>query len=198
MRAIPRHFTVAAALFLTMVGPGRANEKPAAQAKAEQAATPAAATSPAVANSECMDCHEAEFKPRKKGLAPEWIGVKPEVFAHSAHGKLNCVDCHSSITETPHPSKLPAVDCASCHTKALSKHAFHARLLQTPIPKGKDTSCAECHGNHDTIARKSKEFAFTDGRQTEACGRCHEPERADYFASAHGAHPTEGKRIAPD
>lgn len=198
MRAFPRHLTVAAAIFLVLTVPLRAEEKPADQAKSAPPAPQAPAAAPAVANSECMDCHEAEFKPRKKGLAPEWIGVKPEVFAHSAHGKLNCVDCHSSITETPHPSKLPAVDCAGCHSKALSKHAFHARLLQAPIPKGKDTSCTECHGNHDTVARKSKEFAFTDGRQTEACGRCHETERSDYFASAHGAHPTEGKRIAPD
>ncbi len=157
-----------------------------------------ATAAPAVANSECMDCHEAEFKPRRKGLAPEWIGVKPEVFAHSSHGKLNCVDCHASITETPHPSKLPAVDCTACHAKALPKHQFHPRLAQSPIPVGKDTTCTECHGGHDTAPVKSKDFSFVDGRQIESCGKCHDAEHNDYVASAHGVRSSEGKRITPD
>ncbi len=157
-----------------------------------------AKSAPAVANSECMDCHEAEFKPRKKGMQPEWIGVRAEIFAHSAHGKLNCVDCHSSITETPHDSKVPAVQCATCHDKALPKHPFHPRIAASPMPAGKDTSCRECHGTHDTVPVSLKDFGFADGRQTESCGRCHEAERKDFAASAHGARPVDGKRLTPD
>ena len=170
---------------------------PAPAKKADPA--PATATAgPAVANSDCMDCHEAEFKPRKKGLPPEWIGVRPEIFAHSAHGKLNCVDCHSSVTEVPHANKLPPVQCVACHQKALEKHAFHPRLLANPVPPGRDTSCIECHGNHDTVPVKQKDFAFADGRQTESCGRCHEAARKDFVASAHGMHPAGAKRLTPD
>ena len=40
-------------------------------APATPAAAPAAAKIPAVLNSECMDCHEAEFKPLKKGQPAE-------------------------------------------------------------------------------------------------------------------------------
>src|SRR3954471_5444015 len=90
-------------------------------ATAGRAAEPASAAKPAVPNSECMDCHEAEFKPRKKGLAPEWIGVRPDVFAKSAHAKNNCVDCHNTITEAQHPSKLSPAQCASCHDGALAQ-----------------------------------------------------------------------------
>lgn len=68
------------------------------------AVTPA---KPAVPNSDCMDCHEAEFKPLKKGEPAVWTGVRPEILKKSVHGKLNCVDCHAGIAETPHPSKLP-------------------------------------------------------------------------------------------
>ena len=53
---------------------------------------------PVVANKDCMDCHEAEFKPRKRGLPPEWIGVRPELYAKSVHGTVNCVDCHVDAT----------------------------------------------------------------------------------------------------
>ena len=153
---------------------------------------------PAVPNSECMDCHEAEFKARKKGLLPEWIGVKPDVYAHSAHSKLNCIECHGTITETPHPSKLPPVQCASCHEKSLAKHEFHPRLALTPLPEGKDTSCVECHGAHDTAGVKQKEFAFAGASQTASCGRCHESAAKDYLASAHAAEPASANRAAPD
>ena len=165
--------------------------------RAAEAGNRGAAT-PAVPNSECMDCHAAEFKPRKKGLPPEWIGVKPEVFAGSAHGKLNCVECHTTITESPHPSKLPPVQCVSCHEKSTGQHAFHPRLALTPVPDGKDTSCKECHGSHDTVAVKKNGFSFASSRQTETCGRCHEGAQKAYLASAHAVTPAGKERITPD
>src|ERR1035437_4944621 len=113
-----------------------------------------AQAAPAVANSECMDCHEAEFKPRKKGQSAEWVGVKPAEFAGSVHGKLNCVDCHTAIKETPHPAKLPLAQCISCHEKSPAKHVFHPNLALTPLPAGKDTSCKACHGTHGMVAVK--------------------------------------------
>ncbi len=157
-----------------------------------------AAKSPVIPNSECLDCHEAEFKPRKQGMQPAWIGVKPDVYARSAHGKLACVECHRDITETPHESKLAPVPCASCHEKSLAKHVFHPRIALSPLPADKDASCKDCHGTHDTIAVKAPEFAFRDGKQTESCGRCHEAARKDYAASAHGSPRARGERIAPD
>ncbi len=161
-------------------------------------AAPAASKAPVVANSDCLDCHAAEFKPRQKGQPAEWIGVRPELFAKSAHAKLNCVDCHATITETPHDSKLPPVQCASCHEKSLSTHAFHPRLALTPVPAGKDTSCTECHGAHDTAAVKQKEFAFNGAGQIAACSRCHEAAAKDYLASAHAARRDGVKRTTPD
>jgi len=157
-----------------------------------------APAAPAIPNSECMDCHEAEFKPRKKGLPAEWIGVKPEDFAKSVHGKLACVECHTAITETPHPAKLPPAQCVSCHEKSPAKHAFHPNIALTPMPAGKNTSCQECHGKHDMVAVKQKEFAFKGAGQIEACGRCHENAQKAFLASAHAVAPAGQDRITPD
>ena len=151
----------------------------------------------AVPNSECMDCHEAEFKSRKKDQPKEWVGVRPEVFAASVHGKLDCVGCHDTIKETPHVSKLPKVDCASCHEKTAAKHSFHSRLAQSPVPAGEDTSCTACHGTHAVIGLKSPESAWAGSRQAESCGRCHAAARKDYLASAHAQRPGV-QRTAPD
>ena len=155
-------------------------------------------TPPAVPNSECMDCHEAEFKARKKGEPKEWIGVKPAAYAHSAHGKLDCVECHTTITEAPHDSKLPAVQCLACHEKTPGQHAFHPRLALSPLPAGKDTDCKSCHGTHEIVGVKQPEFAYTPARQTESCGRCHESAAKAYRASAHAFRTETGARTAPD
>jgi cytochrome b subunit of formate dehydrogenase len=167
--------------------------------RAEESPPAAPATkAPAIPNSECLECHEAEFKPRKKGLPPEWIGVKPEAYAHSAHGKLACVECHSDISETPHESKLALVQCAPCHEISLAKHVFHPRMSVSPMLADQDTACKDCHGTHETIPVKAPEFAFYDGKQTESCGRCHDAARRDYATSAHGSQRARSERIAPD
>jgi len=153
---------------------------------------------PAVPNSECLECHEAEFKSRKKGQPKEWIGVKPEAYAHSAHHELACVECHTSITEPEHPSKLPRVDCLSCHDKTAAKHAFHPRLALSPLPAGKDTACQECHNAHEMPPVKSADFAFARRAQAEACGRCHEEAQKGYAASAHGLKARGSERILPE
>src|ERR1035437_3690572 len=193
MNAFPRRrFRPALALlapFLVFGAPARSENVPA---------TPPDGKKPAVTNAECLECHEAEFKPRAKGQPTEWIGVRPEVFVKSAHAKLNCLDCHATITETPHDSKLPPVQCASCHEKSLQTHRFHPRLALTPVPAGKDTSCVGCHGSHDTVGVKQNEFAFSGSREAASCSRCHEAAGKDYGASAHAARRDGAKRTTPD
>jgi formate dehydrogenase gamma subunit len=163
-----------------------------------RAEDPAVTAPPPVPNSECMDCHEAEFKARQKGGPKEWVGVRPEAFARSVHGRMECVDCHSTITETPHDSKLPTVSCLDCHELKGNTHAFHPRLLQDPVPGGRDTDCKTCHGTHETVGTKHAEFAFLPARQTESCGQCHEAVAKDYRTSAHLFRPGADARVSPD
>ncbi len=153
---------------------------------------------PVVPNSECMDCHEAEFKARKKGQPKEWIGIKPDAYAASAHRELACVECHTTITEPEHPSKLPAVDCSSCHRDTAAKHAFHPRLALSPLPEGRDTACAECHDPHEMLPVKNPAFAYRPAAQPESCGRCHEEARDGYLSSAHALRDVSADRNSPD
>ncbi len=164
------------------------------------AETTAVKPPPVVPNEDCMDCHEAEFKARTKGGPKEWVGVRIEAYEASVHGKLACVECHTDITETPHDSKLAAVQCASCHKAddVAAKHAFHPRLALAPVPEGKDTSCTACHGTHETLGVKHADFPFTPVRQVATCGACHEQETADYRNSAHVFRATAGERVTPD
>ena len=149
----------------------------AADNKPQNVAAPAAAAKPAVPNSDCMDCHEAEFKPRKRGLAPEWIGVRPEPYAKSVHGKLNCVECHTSITEPEHPSKLPPAQCASCHEKATTQYATSIHGMSHKMGASDAASCASCHGTHDMVPVKQMDSPVFKLNLPKTCGTCHSDDK---------------------
>jgi cytochrome b subunit of formate dehydrogenase len=141
------------------------------------AATPEAPVTkapPAVPNSECMDCHEAEFIPKKKGLPPEWVGVRPELFAKSVHGKLNCVDCHVTITEAEHPSDLPPAQCATCHGDAVSQYAASIHGMSHKMGASDAASCASCHGTHDMVPVKQLDSPVFKLNLSKTCGKCHD------------------------
>jgi len=185
-----------AALLIGASAKGAAGDGPKAGPAATlaapvQSAQPVLAkAAPAVANSECMDCHEAEFKPRKKGLAPEWIGVKPEAFARSMHGKLNCVDCHTSITETPHDNKLPAVQCAACHANEDKAYSNSIHGMSHAMGASAAATCASCHGNaHEVASVKSIDSPVFKLNLPETCAKCHSDAKliAAYRMNAHTA-----------
>ncbi len=136
-------------------------------------AEPAPAT-PIVPNSECMDCHEAEFQPRKKGQPPEWVGVRPELFAKSVHGKLNCVDCHADITESPHPSKVAPAQCASCHADAVKQYATSIHGMSHKMGASDAASCSSCHGTHDIVPIKQADSPVFKLNLPKTCGTCHD------------------------
>jgi cytochrome b subunit of formate dehydrogenase len=169
------------------------------------AATPEAPVTkapPAVPNSECMDCHEAEFIPMKKGLPPEWVGVRPELFAKSVHGKLNCVDCHVTITEAEHPSDLPPAQCATCHGDAVSQYAASIHGMSHKMGASDAASCASCHGTHDMVPVKQLDSPVFKLNLSKTCGKCHDDAKltTDYRmgkseAAAHYADSIHGQAL---
>ncbi len=146
---------------------------------AAQTAGPAKAP-PAVPNRECLDCHEAEFKARKRGQPKEWVGIRPELYEKSAHAKLNCVDCHRTITEPEHERPLPKVDCASCHRDAVAQFdgSIHGIIRDgTDRPAA---TCASCHGGnaHELLPAHHIDSPVSKFNLLATCAKCHEDEQA--------------------
>ncbi len=152
-----------------------------------------------VPNSECLDCHEAEFVPRKKGQEPEWVGVRPELFAKSVHGKLNCVDCHAAITEPDHPSKLPPAQCGTCHADAVKQYGNSIHGMSHQMGASDAASCASCHGTHEMVPVKQLDSPVFKLNLPKTCGTCHDDAKmtkdyrmgqsdaaAHYLDSIHG------------
>lgn len=137
-------------------------------------ATPEVTKPEPVPNSECLDCHEAEFVPRKKGQEPEWVGVRPELFAKSVHGKLNCVDCHATITDPDHPSKLPAAQCGTCHDAEVKQYANSIHGMSHQMGASDAASCASCHGTHEMVPVKQLDSPVFKLNLPKTCGTCHD------------------------
>lgn len=168
---------------------------------------------PAVPNAECMECHEAEFKARKRGLPKEWIGVKPEAFAKSAHGALQCADCHTGIEEAPHASKLPPVQCSSCHEQATTQFAASVHGVNREGGKPPAATCATCHGTdaHELLPAKHLDSPVSKFNLLNTCAKCHEDGKvaaemgiksphavADFRDSIHGQGLYKmGLKVAP-
>lgn len=140
---------------------------------------PGAAKKPLVTNAECMECHEAEFKPRRRGQPPEWIGVRPELYAKSVHAKTNCIDCHSDIKEAEHPSKLKPAQCASCHDQAVTQFAASIHGVARAEGKPPAATCATCHGSsHDMLPVKHLDSPVFKFNLPKTCAECHENDAA--------------------
>jgi len=129
----------------------------------------------------CLNCHEDK------------INIKH--FGPSAHGKLNCQDCHKGIDRYPHPDyAVKKPQCLTCHADkdtALA-HSVHAKRDST---QKATPYCQSCHGTNPHEISKVKQL--TSDLKEASCRNCH-PEKASALAgSVHGAHGNASGRPRP-
>ncbi len=128
-------------------------------------------------NATCLGCHgSAGFAiPGADGKMRD-LHVVQDKFAKSVHGKRQCVECHTNITEAPHQKTDVRVSCVQCHQSlwesAKSEHkteqsdklgtvvqmidrymnSVHARPRSDDQTRTNAT-CYNCHDAHYTRAR---------------------------------------------
>ncbi len=116
---------------------------------------------------ECAGCHDSGRRTGKReaGLPPAFDAA---ALKASPHAQIDCASCHpAAAKETPHPEKLPAVDCGGCHAAeqeqyAASLHGAAARRGNALAP-----GCKGCHGAH-AVSRAPSAIDVP-----RLCGRCH-------------------------
>lgn len=128
-----------------------------------------AQTATAPTTQDCLLCHAEPSATRASGTS---IAVNPDLFGKSIHGGMSCVDCHAdlaTVTEFPHPEKLQAVSCATCHDEPVTAHA---RSVHAQAPKG--ATCQSCHGNSHEILPSSDTASRTHPLNVlKTCATCH-------------------------
>ncbi len=164
---------IGAAAALTAADTPPPSPEPAAVAPAAAEITP---PGPVVANTDCMDCHEAELIPAANGKPEHWDGIRAELFTRSVHGGLNCIDCHASITSADHPAELPPAQCASCHQDEVAQYATSIHGMSHQMGASEAASCASCHGTHDMVPVKQFDSRVFKLNLPKTCGTCHDNE----------------------
>ena len=116
-----------------------------AQTPTAPAAAPVAAK--ALDNATCLTCHDGKKGklevPGAQGKPRALHSVAPDKFGESVHAKMDCVACHTDITDNAEKGnqhakdtaqKLKKVDCAGCHTTLWEQDASGVVPCQTDPP----------------------------------------------------------------
>ncbi len=134
-------------------------------------------------NEACLQCHGARdilrlSREKRLGMViptPGSAGVQKEgltlhvdyaKFLSTAHRKLNCIYCHTSIKYLPHPQRLGTVSCAQCHEEIAAQYekSKHAKISQI--------LCFECHNPHAATSFRK----LSQQERMGICLRCHEKD----------------------
>lgn len=127
--------------------------------------------------------------------------VGPDAFRASAHGKLECQQCHADITGFPHDLAEPRapVSCAQdCHATDSTGHAYtHARESDDfrrsahgrhgDRPDADSLVCTSCHGGGEAHAVARAGQRVTAAQKVAVCAGCHDDRPR-----------MERHRVAPD
>jgi cytochrome b subunit of formate dehydrogenase len=185
----------------------------------------ASAASAPLSNESCLTCHDSK-KPKIKvpggeNDAGEKVdralnSIKPEKYANGVHAKMECVACHTEITDAKAPHKkaedAKVASCAQCHEEMWKKlqaenkadpksrlnivvqnitaykKSFHARANDENA-SGVNATCTDCHDTHTFDVPPRGTEARTEWHMTvpNVCGaKCHTDELDDYSESVHG------------
>jgi hypothetical protein len=155
----------------------------------------------------CLACHQQEGIDKTIGDESLPVTINPTQFGLSVHAQeaIGCVDCHTNITDYPHPdvraNSIRAYSleryetCKECHEDkyeltqdSIHQVAFDAGNTNTPI-------CSDCHDPH-TQGRLTGQ---TSGQLTssarvhvpQTCAQCHSTVYDQYQDSVHGKALTE-------
>ncbi len=141
----------------------------------------------------CLSCHgDPQMSVTLPSGETRGLSVDREAFARSVHGdKLGCVDCHTGMTEIPHPPRPFKTRrdftiayyeaCKRCHFATYSRTLDSVH--QAAVARGDVTApvCVDCHGAHDITPPDRPRT-----RISETCARCHEGVSRTYAKSVHG------------
>jgi cytochrome b subunit of formate dehydrogenase len=111
--------------------------------------------------------------PRPPGYR-ESLFLDKDKFLNSAHRNIECIDCHDSITASPHAMYLPKVKCEKCHAYQKDRYesGMHGTAFANRDPQAPD--CYRCHGTyHDMLPSTHTLSPLYHLNIPKTCASCH-------------------------
>jgi cytochrome b subunit of formate dehydrogenase len=112
-------------------------------------------------------------KPRPADYRQRII-MSRDKYYQSAHGRMECIDCHDAVTTSPHPQYIPVVTCDKCHLEQQKQYGqgMHGQAVAKGDPQAPD--CVRCHGGYHemeyTTSPLSPMYKLT---VPNTCASCH-------------------------
>jgi formate dehydrogenase gamma subunit len=128
-----------------------------------------------IQNSDCLACHNgANLATGVQGKHVS-LYITEKAFQRSAHGLLNCTDCHSDIKSIPHEPVHSKPSCGTCHgdEESAYKKSIHgqARLHGNAHA----AACIDCHGEpHGILPSGDPASKVYHTNIPATCGSCHQ------------------------
>ncbi len=171
---------------------------------ASEVARPAGSPQPAPilagrGDSFCLTCHgDPGLTTRAVSGRIVSLYVDSRVLRDSAHSQLECLTCHSGLSNHPEqPAAAEAVDraaaavvmCESCHLAASSGYGESVHGAPVLTGTGTGATCIDCHATdaagHATTRLTGLPAARVAEAVAENCGRCHDDAFGTYRMTAH-------------
>ncbi|MGA7613672.1 MAG: cytochrome b/b6 domain-containing protein [Thermoanaerobaculia bacterium] len=127
-----------------------------------------------LSNDDCLQCHQDNSLTKEVNGKAVSVHVDPSRFNGSVHGVLGCTDCHSDITDYPHPEKVAKVDCANCHPDSVATYEKSVHFVAIEKGDQKAATCSSCHGAaHEILPSSDPGSRVYRTNLPETCGSCH-------------------------
>jgi cytochrome b subunit of formate dehydrogenase len=127
-----------------------------------------------ITNGDCLACHsDTTLTGTVKGKTVS-LYINEKEFHNSAHGVLNCTDCHTDIKGIPHATSLTMPRCSSCHAdqSAAYENSVHGKAIKAGDLNA--ARCVSCHGGvHQILAADNPNSPVFHRNIPNTCGACH-------------------------
>lgn len=158
-------------------------------------------------NDFCLACHQQEGMTLTLGSDALPVTINPTLFGFSVHAEegIACVDCHTDISDFPHPevaansahefSVSLGEACRDCHEEQYN--AEPDSVHQRASAEGNESAplCADCHNPHTQgriIGTQSGQLTIAARLHVpQTCEQCHRENYETYRNSVHGKALTE-------
>jgi cytochrome b subunit of formate dehydrogenase len=139
-------------------------------------------------NDSCLGCHgNPAFQIQSVQGKRRPLQVAADQFGKSVHGKRNCVECHTDVTEIPHATGVHSKDsdaraawrlnmanaCGSCHVASLKSYTgtYHGQV--NTLGYANTAKCFDCHGGHEIQTVANPQSSMHPDNRLTTCRKCH-------------------------
>ena len=177
------------------------------QSAAPAKAAPAVYQEDKTSNDFCLACHQEQGLALTLGEESLPVTINPIAFGLTVHAEeeVGCVDCHTNISEYPHPEVAETSvrsfslslnnTCADCHEEqyVAEPDSVHAAAIADGNQRA--PLCASCHDPHTQtrlIGTESGQLTISARLHVpQTCEQCHSENYNQYKDSVHGKALTE-------